>query len=343
MTDSIEILHADDGSPTGYSLPAIDLNRFTHGSDDDRTRIAAQFDGGLREIGFAVVQNHGVAPDLFERMLAVTRDFFTSDESEKLAVASRPSEGRFCGWVSFAADAASRVYGADEDSPPDLRERYRAVLTSHEEVLERVGKNQWPSHVPAMGDVWVQYADVFSNVAMRVMSVCEKALDLEPGFFTPYFERHFSVLMSTYSPPIENPPEGHDRCGAHTDTGTFTFVFQPGPKGGIQVQLPSGRWGVPQTKKGDIIVNCADLMAVWTNDRWKSTVHRVGGPREALQQERQSVVFFHQPALDVEVACLESCRSPELPAKYEAITLRRHFDMNQKQLGTREEVERATT
>lgn len=341
MTGSIEILLAEDGSSTGYSLPTVDLHRFTHGSDDERAAIAAQFDEGLREIGFAVVQNHEVAPDLFERMLAVTRDFFTSEVDDKLTVASRPSEGRFCGWVSFAADAASRVYGAGEEAPPDLRERYRAVLTEHEEVIERVGLNQWPGHVPAMGDVWGQYADVFANVAMRVMGVCEKALNLDEGFFTPYFERHFSVLMSTYSPPIEDPPEGHDRCGAHTDTGTFTFVFQPGPHGGIQVQLPDGRWGVPQTKQGDIIVNCADLMAVWTNDRWKSTVHRVGGPRAALQKERQSVVFFHQPALDVEVACLESCSSKEQPPKYKPITLRQHFDMNQKQLGTREEAQRA--
>ncbi len=336
MTNNVEILLADDGSPSGYSLPAIDLARFTNGSEEDRELLGRRFDEGLQKIGFAVVQNHGLPLELFDRTLSVTREFFDLTPAEKVDVASRGSQGQFCGWVSYAADAAARVYGASEDSPPDLRERYRAVITPHEEVRERTGPNLWPSKVPNMQAAWEHYYQRLEGVSMRVMSVCAQALGLPLDFFEAYFARHFSVLMSTFSPPLAKRPEGHDRCSPHTDTGTFTFVYQPDAIGGVQVQLPDGRWGAPQTRRGDIVVNCADLMAVWTNDRWKSTIHRVGGPNDRLDRGRQSMVFFHQPSLDVEIECLPSCKT-DRPAKYQPLTLRDHFDMNQKQLSTREE------
>jgi len=333
----IDIDLADDGTPSGFKLEAIDLGRFLAAEGSERDEIAERFDRGYREIGFAVVYNHGVDQGVFDRMLDVTGRFFDLEPEEKRAVASRGSQGQFCGWVSFAADAASRVYGAGEDAPPDLRERYRAVVSEAEEIRERVGPNLWPSTPAAFGPTWQEYYRTFEEMAMQVMALSARALGLADDYFEPFFERHFSVLMSTMSPPVYERAPGQNRCGAHTDTGTLTFVYQPSSRAGVQVQLPDGRWGAPRTSKGDIIVNCADLLALWTNDRWKSTIHRVGGPADRLDERRQSVVFFHQPSLDVTIECLPGCCGADDAPRYQPITLREHFDHNQKQLGTEEE------
>lgn len=333
----IDINLADTGQHSGYRLAAIDLGRFLSAGPTERDEIAAIYDGGLRNIGFAAIYNHGVSQEFLDRMISVTGRFFDLDAEHKSQIASRPSQGKFCGWVSFAADSASRVYAAAaREALPDLRERYRAVITPAEEIRERVGPNQWPGAVPEFEPTWTEYYRVFERIAMQVMALSARALGQDEHLFEPFFERHFSVLMSTNSPPITRQAAGQNRCSPHTDTGTMTFVYQPSCRGGIQVLLPDGRWGAPQTAQGDIIVNCADLLAVWTNDRWKSTIHRVGGPSDRLDERRQSVVFFHQPGLDVPIECLPGCFDAEQAPKYQPTTLRKHFDHNQKQLRTEE-------
>jgi isopenicillin N synthase-like dioxygenase len=333
----IDINLADTGQPSGYRLAAIDLGRFLCAGQAERNEIAAVYDDGLRNIGFAAIYNHGIPQDFLDGMTSVTGRFFDLDAEHKTKVASRPSQGKFCGWVSFAADSASRVYAAaGRDTLPDLRERYRAVITPADEIRERVGPNQWPEEVPEFEASWTEYHRVLERIAMQVMALSARALGQDEQMFDRFFERHFSVLMSTNSPPITNHIAGQNRCSPHTDTGTMTFVYQPNCRGGIQVLLPDGRWGAPQTVRGDIIVNCADLLAVWTNDRWKSTIHRVGGPNDRLDERRQSVVFFHQPGLDVPIECLPGCFDAERPPKYQPTTLRKHFDHNQRQLRTQE-------
>jgi isopenicillin N synthase-like dioxygenase len=333
----IDINLASDGTPSGHRLAAIDLGKFLRSNDQERAEMAAIYDDGLRNIGFAAVYNHGISEEFFDRMVAITGRFFDQDVARKSNVASRGSKGQFCGWVSFAADSASRVYSGADEAPPDLRERYRAVVSDADEIRERVGPNQWPTDMPEFEGAWKEYYHVLEKLAMQVMMLGARALGQKEDFFDRYFDRHFSVLMSTNSPPVERQIRGQNRCSAHTDTGTMTFVYQPNARAGVQVLLPDGRWGAPQTVKGDIIVNCADLLAVWTNDRWKSTIHRVGGPDDRLDERRQSVVFFHQPNLDVPIECLPGCFSDVNPPKYQPTTLRKHFDNNQKQLRTVEE------
>jgi len=63
---------------------------------------------------------------------------------------------------------------------------------------------------------------------------------------------------------------------------------------------------------GAFIINIGDLMALWTNDRWVSTLHRVVNPppNAGGSTRRQSFAFFHQPNWDAEIACLKSCLAP---------------------------------
>jgi isopenicillin N synthase-like dioxygenase len=56
------------------------------------------------------------------------------------------------------------------------------------------------------------------------------------------------------------------------------------------------------------VVNIGDLMAIWTNDTWVSTMHRVVNPRvDAASRDRLSIAFFHQPNHDAEIACIPTC------------------------------------
>ena len=58
--------------------------------------------------------------------------------------------------------------------------------------------------------------------------------------------------------------------------------------------------------EGAFVINIGDLMALWTNDRWVSTLHRVVNA-DGSAARRQSLAFFHQPNWAQDIVCIPSC------------------------------------
>ena len=71
---------------------------------------------------------------------------------------------------------------------------------------------------------------------------------------------------------------------------------------------------------GSFVVNIGDQMMRWTNDRWRSTRHRVVNPPRAAGR-RLSLCHFVEPRHDAVIECLPTCQSAERPAKYPPITV----------------------
>jgi isopenicillin N synthase-like dioxygenase len=62
-------------------------------------------------------------------------------------------------------------------------------------------------------------------------------------------------------------------------------------------------------------------MATWTNDRWRSTKHRVRVPSaERRRQRRVSIPFFHHPNWSAVIECLPTCRQPGVAPHAEPVT-----------------------
>ena len=74
------------------------------------------------------------------------------------------------------------------------------------------------------------------------------------------------------------------------------------------------------------MINLGDLTAQWTNDQWRSTVHRVvpppGGRGSAV---RRSAAFFLDGNWDAVVECLPTCCSPSNPPRYPPVTAGDHL------------------
>lgn len=107
------------------------------------------------------------------------------------------------------------------------------------------------------------------------------------------------------------------RAGAHTDYGTLTFLVQDNAPGGLEVLDPrTNTWTPVPAQQGAIVVNLGDLMARWTNNRWRSTLHRVVVPPRSTMgsatgsTRRQSIAFFHNANYHATVECLPSCLAP---------------------------------
>ena len=68
--------------------------------------------------------------------------------------------------------------------------------------------------------------------------------------------------------------EGQQRMGAHSDYTTFTLL-RADPVPGLQIVAPSGGWIDVVPRPDSLLLNVGDLLAMWTNDVWPSTLHRV--------------------------------------------------------------------
>ena len=150
------------------------------------------------------------------------------------------------------------------------------------------------------------------------------ALDMPEDFFTERLKRHSCQLRLLHYPePKQDFLLDQLRCGVHTDLGLTTVLRNEAAPGGLEVQTRAGNWIAAPAIPDTFVVNIGDLMMRWTNDRWRSTPHRVAiPPREARACSRRlSVGFFVVPNYDAEVVCIG--RDGE-KVKYSPVTVREY-------------------
>ena len=116
------------------------------------------------------------------------------------------------------------------------------------------------------------------------------------------------------------------RMGAHTDYGIVTVLYAD-PVPGLQVLGPDGAWNDVVPEPGALLVNLGDLTAQWTNDRWRSTLHRVVPPPADAdgRAHRRSVALFLDGNYDAVIECLPTCRVEGRPARYPAVVAGEHL------------------
>jgi isopenicillin N synthase-like dioxygenase len=287
------------------SLPLIDL------SAELPATLARRIDDALRTAGFFVIQGHGVAPAVSAAAFTAGHGFFALAEADKQRWhIDRSAHKRGFDPIGWQA--------LDPGQPPDLKESFYLGV-------EAIGPNQWPdeSLVPGFKSACTAYADQMQALARRLMGLFERALSLPAGHFDG-FMRHptCTTRLLHYPPQPTTAAPGQIGCGAHTDWGALTLLAQD-DAGGLQVQTPAGDWVDVQPLAGSLVVNAGDMLQRWTNDRWRSTPHRVINRQSG--RDRWSIAYFFD--LDAE-ACIEplaSCTSADSPARYAPITAGEHL------------------
>ena len=76
------------------------------------------------------------------------------------------------------------------------------------------------------------------------------------------------------------------------------------------------------------------MMAQWTNDHWRSTLHQVVNPPwdPSRNTDRISMAFFYDPNYETHILPLETCCSPSDPPKYQLMTAGEHKMMKMKKM-----------
>jgi isopenicillin N synthase-like dioxygenase len=306
-------------------VPTIDLG-------GARRVVAREIDGACRHVGFFQIVGHGIDPSIADEAWHLANRFFALPLDEKLALAI-PS-GDAYGYGPFRAERLAASLG--DATPPDLKETFSVgpfdapiELADDDTAAFVYSPNRWPASIPEMEAAFRAFYDAMASLVERLMEHMAIGLGLAPGYFAPHIDRHTSALRALHYPDLEGTSvePGQLRAGAHTDYGTLTLLRQDDAPGGLQVRGVDDRWHDVPAVAGAFVVNVGDALQRWTNDRWRSTLHRVVVPPTDARRncERYSMAFFHNANWNAVIECLATCRQPGRPPRHPPVTAGRHL------------------
>jgi len=319
---------ARHGGAVSDLVPIVDLSGW---GGAGRSAIADAVDDACRRVGFLQVVGHGVDANVVDAMTEAADAIFALPIEQRLALVPPPHVNR--GYAPLGSE--SLTYSLGVDSPPDLFEAFNIgpdAVPQDDPVyaaqLDGVfAPNLWPGELPQVRPSLVAYFGAAAELARRLTSVFAVALGLDEDFFISKTDHSTDTLrLNNYVRPPggRGPLPGQVRMGAHTDYGIVT-VLHADRVPGLEIVGPDGEWHRVVPEEGAFLVNLGDLLAQWTNDRWRSTVHRVAPPEGTGPARRRSAAFFHDGNYDALVECLPTCLEPGATPKYAPVVAGEHL------------------
>jgi len=296
-------------------VPQIDVAALYRADRVGKERVAKEIRWACRNVGFFYVRNHGVPSSTIDALFAAARDFFALPDAQKQAISSEKSL-QHRGYVGYATEQHDPQAGKDLHEALDFGRELPPDTALSASARSLYGPNQYPAGLPAMEPAARAYYAAMLDLGNTLLRGFALSLDLAEDFFLAKFDHAAGWLRLLHYPPQRRIESDRSiGVGAHTDYECFTMLAQDG-NGGLQVQRLDGRWIAAPPIPGTFVINIADLMARWTNDLFRSTMHR------AVNQsgnDRYSIPFFLGPNADTMVNCLPTCVEPGASPKYPAI------------------------
>jgi len=312
----------ESGLGTPDTIPVIDLAPYLAGTPGARETTAVQLCHALEDIGFFVIVNHGVPGDLIDRTFDEARRFHDLPLEAKMRLRMNEHNNGYMAMNRYAVWTSE----VNTNTKPDLNEAFFVKRErAPDDPLLRSGRrfagpNRWPDALPGFRDTVLAYTEAVDGLGRRLLPLCAIALELPAEYFDDAFaESQFSFRLSHY-PPV-SAAENQFGIAPHTDANFLTLLAQTDVPG-LQVRMPSGTWLDVPYLPGSFAVNSGDMMARWTNGRFKSTPHRALPP---VGGHRYAIPFFLGPHLDTVIACLPSCRDADHPPKHPPITYEQYL------------------
>ena len=240
-----------------------------------------------------------------------------------------PGIGGQRGYVSFGKESAKGKKEAD------LKEfwHFGQYVEGDAERTKEYPENVLVNELPKFNEVGKQTYKMLEKTAKYVLRSLALHLDLEETYFDHYIRNGNSILRPIHYPPIATEPKGAERAAAHGDINLITLLMGAQGKG-LQVKNLDGEWIDAMAAPDEIMINVGDMLARHSNNKLKSTIHRVTNPpKEMWGTSRYSIPFFLHPISEMKLDVLEDCIDAENPKQFEDITSGEFLDQRLIELG----------
>ncbi|WBO23124.1 isopenicillin N synthase family dioxygenase [Sphingomonas abietis] len=305
--DSITIPPATPatGAPPA-AVASVSLARFA----DDRAAFARELGDSFERYGFAVIADHGISAELIGRAEDAAKALFALPEAVKRAY-HIPGTGGARGYTPFGIETAK------DATAVDLKEFWHVgrELADGHRYGGQMAANLWPPELAGFRDVMLELFAAFDATGARLLEAIARYLGLAPDFFVDPVADGNSVLRLLHYPPVT-----HDgpsiRAGAHEDINTITLLLGA-EEAGLEILDRDGQWLSVTPKQGELAVNVGDMLQRLTNNRLRSTTHRVANPASARRgHARYSMPFFLHFRPDYLIETLPGCIDADHPNRY---------------------------
>ncbi|GAA4519007.1 isopenicillin N synthase family dioxygenase [Sphingobacterium thermophilum] len=316
---------------TLVNIPRLDLQQYTQGSAEDRQKFIQDLGRAFNETGFVTIANHGLSQELIDELYSVVKAFFDLPQEIK----NKYEFPELAGQRGYTSKGKEK---AKDAKVPDLKEFWQRgqTIVGEEYSKEDFPDNPFVEELPRFNEITAQVYKKLEDAGRSLLKAIATYLELDENYFEPHVINGNSILRAIHYFPIENPdelPADAVRAGAHEDINLITLLIGASADG-LEVLTKNGEWFPIKAKGEDIVVNVGDMLQRLTNNKLKSTTHRVvNPPRELMKTSRYSVPFFLHPKASMSLACLESCISEKYPKQYEDYTAGQYLDERLREIG----------
>jgi isopenicillin N synthase-like dioxygenase len=275
-------------------VPVIDLAPAWSGGAEGRRQVAAQIAEACGRVGFFYVKNHRISGLDICDIFRTSVDFHNLPLDAKMEVSitkNNHAQGYLHGMtkgneksITANMQEAFQIKRPLADDDPDLL----AGKPLH-------GKIPWPSAMPNLEPRMMAYYNKVNTLGYELLDLFELSLGMEAGALKQYFTKDMNSLRLLHYPPQQPEDEGVNLgARAHTDTNAFTILAQDN-NGGLEIRNRDNEWVAVPPIAGTLVVNVGEVLKVWTDGVYSSTLHRV---INRSGRERYSIPFFMYPSYD---------------------------------------------
>lgn len=310
------------------TIPVVDLAEFLSGDPARKQKFVNELGKAYEEVGFVAVKNHGISDDLIADMYKYVQAFF----AQPLEVKKRYEIPELAGQRGYTSFGREHAKGS---TAPDLKEFYQ-----HGQMVEDGDpiKSEYPDNV-VIHEV-APFTPTFNNAyrafeksGRSLLQAIALYLGLDEHYFDDSIHNGNSILRAIHYPPILNEPKSSIRAEQHEDINLITLLVGASADG-LQILTKQNEWVGVTSLPEQIVVNVGDMLQRLTNNKLRSTTHRVvNPPRELWGTSRYSIPFFLHPKSQMSLACLDGCIDANHPKAYPDATAGEYLDERLREIG----------
>ena len=309
-------------------IPSVNLADFLSNDPNKKQKFINEIGHAYETIGFVALKGHFLDDTLVNNLYSEIKNFFELpiETKEKYEI---PGIGGQRGYVSFGKESAK---GKKEG---DLKEfwHFGQYVEDDTERAKEYPENVLVNELTNFNEVGKETYKMLEKTAKYVLRSLALHLSLEETYFDQYIKNGNSILRPIHYPPIATEPKGAERAAAHGDINLITLLMGAQGKG-LQVQNHNGDWIDAMAEPDEIMINVGDMLARHSNNKLKSTIHRVTNPpKEMWGTSRYSIPFFMHPISEMKLDVLENCIDSKNPKQFEDITAGEFLEQRLLELG----------
>ena len=310
------------------NIPSVDLSDFLSKDKNRKQKFINEIGEAYEEIGFVALKGHFLTDELSENLYKEVKNFFDLPNTVKQKYEIEGIGGQR-GYTSFGKESAK---GKTEG---DLKEfwHFGQEVVNNDKLKVEYPDNVMVNEVPNFNKIGKETYKMLEKTAIYVLRALALYIGLDEFYFDKYVTNGNSILRPIHYPPIIGEPKGAVRAAAHGDINLITLLMGASASG-LEVQNKQGEWIAVTALPEQLVINVGDMLERLTNNKLRSTIHRVvNPPKEDWDKPRYSIPFFTHPVSEMSLNCLSECIDNEHPKAYENITAGEFLNERLRELG----------